>query len=153
GRIARRNRREYLAAAFVAASAFFPLVQALVDGRLPAASTVAGSTALLTAMVVVTSILWRFGAPRRDGENGGLPVTAATVADEIRRHARLLLIAPVWYALPTAAGGTAFVLGVSAGSGWTPSWWVVPILWVAGLVVSALNVWEARRLQRVVAEL
>ena len=98
--IRRRNRRELVAAGFVAvAFAAFAVVAHSTSQRLTA-------VAVVVAALLVSAFIARFGAIR---VVRGEPTPAReSLSRELRRQARLLRWVPAWYAGPPLVGLVAF---------------------------------------------
>jgi hypothetical protein len=128
-----RNRRETTAAVLVSACfAFFAW-------KLPEIRS--GSAGIFVATGVVLAVLWGLGRPRL-----AVDAPPSAFAAELRRQARLLRWAPLWYAGPL---GAAILLFFGAMRGVQP--FDVALVGGLTLVVVLLNRVAAGRLTRAAA--
>jgi hypothetical protein len=141
--LARRNRREWLAAGFVlvALAAFF---RTLPDDPVVMASV--AETVLAT--VAVSGVLWRWGRPR--GLDAALPDDrlAEALRRELSRQGTLLLWAPAWYVVPLVGGIAGFFVGVAHSLRQEPPLGMLADVGVFGLLVAGLNVVAGLKLRR-----
>jgi hypothetical protein len=96
--IDRRNRREWIACAFVAAAFSF------IATRKNSALSAASALEIVAASGYVAWRLHRDGRVRLSTSAADDPLFAQRYADELLRHANLLRAVPWWYLLPLGLG-------------------------------------------------
>ena len=139
-----RNVREWVPATL--AVPFFGWVAWRADSKLESV----GALIVVASSFFVAYVLWRHGRTRAiDDPTRAMDVYVKAHQQQLLGQARLLKLAPWWYAAPFTAGLIVMHLGSlpAPGESWV-MWFVVMTFFVAvGAGVSWLNVHAARKLR------